>query len=279
MKKNLFTILALLLCTLVFSQTENATKYVDKANLKLEKNDYQGAMATLNYGILLFPDSVKLYDMRGALYETFGMFPEAIEDFSSGIEKADDVEVKAHLLSNRGGSKARIRNFEGAYEDLIHAIQLDSTNIGALNNLATICGEVDKPEQTLIYLHKIISLDPDYVPAYINLGFKHQEMGEHPKALEYFDMALKLDPEEAFGYSNRSFSRLKTNDLVGAMEDINRSRELFSTNSFAYKTRALIYIEQDQLGQACEDLTKAEELGFTQQYGDEVSVLKDKYCQ
>lgn len=279
MKNIVLLFTALLLSNFGFSQSKTASEYIEKANLQLKKKNYEEAFNTLSLAIDEMPDSVSLYDMRGTLLETFRMYPEAIKDFTLGIEKTTDLKIKAHLLANRGGTKYRIRDYAGSYNDLIKAVDLDSTNIAALNNLAAVCEEVDKPDETLKYLNQIIRIDSNYVPAYVNLGFKYQSLGNHQLAIEYFNFAVKLAPEEPLGYSNRSYSKLKTNDLKGALKDINKSIKLFPTNSYAYKIRALIYLEKNKLDKVCSDLTKAEELGYTQQYGEEVNTLKKKYCK
>jgi tetratricopeptide (TPR) repeat protein len=271
-------LLAISFTSLVSAQNNSSSTYIQKANDLLDKKKYEEALETLNQGILEMPDSVNLYDMRGALLDAFGLFEKAITDYTTAINKSTDQKQKAHFYSNRGGTKQKIRDFEGAYKDCYIAVKLDSTNIHALNNLATTCDEVNKPEEVFIYLHKILEIDSTYVPAYVNLGFRHQMLEKHQEAIAYFDKALELSPEEPLGYSNRSYSKLKVNDLKGAMKDINKSIKLLPANSYAYRTRALIYIEKDKLKNACEDLDLAEKLGFTKQYGNEVKVLKRKHC-
>jgi tetratricopeptide (TPR) repeat protein len=260
-------------------QAETATYYIDKSGEQIAKNQYQEALKTLSEGIAELPDSVDLYDARGTLLEAMRRFDEAIVDFSNAIEKTDKNHVKSHLYSNRGGTKYRIRDFNGAYEDLKIAVKFDSLNIDALNNLAATCDEVNKPEESLIILEQIITIDSSYVPAYINLGFQYQKMNRHREAIGYFDKAEAFQPNAPLIYSNRSYSKLKLDDLKGAMRDINKSIKLFPTNSYAYKIRALIKIAKDDEEKACQDLDKAIELGYTQQYGEEVNELKAKYCK
>ena len=277
--KTLYLLALLLLPLTSFAQTENATYYINKADKEVGERKYEEALNTLSEGILKMPDTVALYDMRGTLLEAFRAFDEAITDFSVGIEKSDNASVKSHLLANRGGTKYRIMDYNGAYDDLVFAVELDSTNIDALNNLAAVCDEVNKPDETLIYLNQIVRIDPNYVPAYVNLGFKYQVLNDHRKAIEYFDKAVELSPEEPLGYSNRAFSKLKLNELSDALEDINYSIKLYPTNAYAFKIRALIYIEKEQLNEACADLKTASELGYTLQYGEEVDELLEKYCK
>ncbi len=279
MKKNILIVLFIPIFSVCPAQTKKASNYIEKANDFLEEKNYQEAFNTLNYAINIMPDSIKLYDMRGTLLEAFKYYDEAIKDFTTGIEKTKNLKYKSHLLANRGGTKNRIRDFVGSYNDLIRAIEIDSTNLAALNNLAAVCDDVGKPELTLKYLHQIIRINPDYAPAYVNLGFKYQEMNQHEKAIKNFNRSIELAPDEALGFSNRSYSKLKVDDLDGAMDDINHSIKLFPINSYAFKIKALIFIKKNNLKDACINLDKAIELGYSNQYGDEVNNLKANHCK
>jgi len=256
-----------------------ASFYHDKANYQLELKDYEGLMMTLAAGIKVMPDSVSLYDMRGTWLEAVGLYDEAIQDFTTGYNKAIENKLKSHLLANRGGTKARTRNFQGAYDDLVTAIKLDPANVDALNNLAAVCDEVGKSDETLKYLKQIISIDPEYTAAYVNMGFRLQLLGQHKEAIGYFTKAIEMNPNEALAYSNRSFSRLRLKDHEGAIRDINESIRLLSTNSYAYKIKAMIEIEMGKIDDACLNLKKALDLGYSAQYGGEVNDLINKNCK
>ncbi|MCB9284740.1 MAG: tetratricopeptide repeat protein [Lewinellaceae bacterium] len=256
-----------------------AQYHLRKFSYLLALERYEDALRGISLAMEWMPDSAHLYDARGVLFEASQYYDEAIEDFTQASRHAENPEEKAHFLMNRGGVKAKVRDFQGAYQDLNYAYKLDSTNIDVLNNLATVCDEIGQKNLAIRYLESILEIDPKYLPAYVNLGFAYQAEDNHKKAILYFNKAIELDPNEALGYSNRSFSKLKTGDLNGAMEDIDRSIELFPTNSYAYKVRALIKIERGHTKPACEDLQKALELGYTRSYGNEVLELMKQYCK
>lgn len=279
MKIYLILFILLTAITPLIAQTDEEDFFLNEAIDFINKQEYESAFEILTKGIDETIGSAHLYDMRGILLESLGFYDEAIADFSAGIENTEDDQFISHLLSNRGGSKYRIRDFEGAYNDLVSSLKLNLSNIDALNNLAATCEEINRKDEALKYLKQIILYDSTYVPAYVNLGFTYQRMEEHEKAITYFDKAIELGPEEALGYSNRAFSKLNTGDLTGAMTDINQSIELFPTNSYAYKVRALVEIENEHIANACEDLNKAISLGYTRQYGEEVNQLKLEYCK
>ncbi len=241
--------------------------------------EYVEDLKFLNKGLSYFPEDPYLYSFRGNLYMKFREFDKAIDDFTISINLTDNDTLKVEALSNRAAAKINKRDFEGGYNDLIEAYNIDPVNVPVLSNLGAVCDEIGKDEETLEYLKKAIEIDPDFYPAYGNIGFKYQEMGEHTKAIEYFNKVLEFKPNEPLGYSNRSFNKYKTGDLNGALADINKSLSIYPSNSYAYKVRALIYIEQGDMEKACDDINISLAEGYTKMYGDEVEKLNEKYCE
>jgi tetratricopeptide (TPR) repeat protein len=250
-----------------------------KAECLLELKRYQESFDLLTKTIGLYPKKSLPYNNRGHLLITIQEFDYAIADFTSALAIAESDTIKNMLMVNRAAAKLNKRDFEGAYTDLKWSYDFDSTNIATLIDLAAICDEVGRGNETLPYLFRVIQLDSTSFPAYGNIGFKYQEMGDYKKAITYYNKVLELKPDEPLGYSNRSYNKYKLGDLKGAYADINRSIALYPANSYAYRIRALIAIEDKKTANACADIQKALDLGFTKMYGDEMENLKKKYCK
>jgi tetratricopeptide (TPR) repeat protein len=253
--------------------------YINKSDLEFELKRYPDAVKTISIGIEVLPDSAILYDARGNLLDAFQFHDDALLDYTKAFELAKSNELKAHALSNSGGVRFKMRQFEAAYNDFIRALTLDSSNIDALNNLASVCDYVDRGDETIGYLEQILEIDSNYVPALVNLGFKYQSTGHHQQAIDYFNRAIAIDSTEALAFSNRSYSKLQLGDSIGAMSDINRSLSLFAVNAYAYKVRALIYISTGYTDLACDDLATAMKYGYRERFGDEVDELIEKHCK
>ncbi|HLP35332.1 tetratricopeptide repeat protein [Lacibacter sp.] len=250
-----------------------------KANILYKTKDYENSFVTYSKLIKLYPDEPIPLSQRGLLLRTVQEFEYSVKDFDKALLLKMDDTLRLGILVNRGAAKLSMREFKGAYNDFMMAFEIDSLNIGVLNNLAAVCDEVGKGDQTLVYLHKIIQIDSTFSGTYVNLGFKYQEMGKYKKAIEFFDKAVYLDPNEPLAYSNRSYNRLKLGDFAGALIDINKSIALYPENPYAFRNRALIFIEQKKTTEACKDIAKAIDLGFTKMYGTEVEELKSKHCK
>ena len=249
-----------------------------KALILLGLKMYQESYDVYTKSLEVDPSYLGSYNDRGLLLYTIQQFDAAILDFSAGLEIAKTDSSKHLLLLNRAAAKIYKRNFMDAYDDLMTIYRKDSSDIGMLTNLASICDEIGKGNETLMYLERVIKIDPTNFPAYGNIGFKYQEMGDYKTAIKYFDKVLELQPNEPLGFSNRSFAKLKSGDIKGAYTDIEKSLSIYPNNSYAYRMRALIYIQDKKTELACKDLDKALELGFAGMYGEEVEQLKAKHC-
>jgi tetratricopeptide (TPR) repeat protein len=262
-------------------QTDSTnSKYLLLKGNALEKSKkYQEAFDTYSFGIYTNPNNSYLYNQRGVLLMKVKQTEDAIKDFTTALafEKTDSLRLS--LLLNRGAAKIDIRDFETAYTDFVDALKIDSTDIGTLNNLATVCDEVGKGDQTLKYLYRIIEIDPTFIGAYANIGFKHQLMGDHKTAIKFFNKVLELDPNQAIAYNNRAFSEYKLGQNDAALKDVNTSIKMYPANSYAFRNRAMIWLAMKQNGKACADIEEALRLGFTKMYGDEVEELKKKNCR
>lgn len=249
-----------------------------KGEAMIQLEQYQAAYDFYSGMLTRWPDDAYVLNDRALLLSGLKQFRESIEDYDHALRFEVDDSMHVSLLLNRSSSKIAIRDFNGAYEDLIDAYGIDSVNIGVLNNLAMVCDEIGKGDQTLKYLHKVLAIDSGFFGGWLNIGFKYQEMGEHRTAIRYFDKAISIDPKHGLGYSNRAFNKYKIGELSSAMDDINKSIKLYPGNSYAYKVRALIFVAQKNKAKACEDLHEAIRLGYTEMYGEEVKELLVKYC-
>ena len=270
---------ALKICDQLIEKDPNYVfTYVNKSRILVEQKEYEEALRALDQGLSANSKSAYLYHQRGILVQCYGMNDKAQRDYDLGIKFSDNDTLSNAIKISKAVLKAHTRDFQGSYDILMTCFSFDSTNIATLNNLATVCDEIGKPEMTVYYLQKVIATDSLFLGGYVNLGFYYQNQGDFEKSIQLFDKALEIDPNEALSYNNRGYSKFKLGDLDGALEDVNRSIELYPGNSYAYRNRALIYIEMNKISKACEDIQLAIYWGFTEQYGNEMIQLQRKYC-
>lgn len=251
-----------------------------KATCLINLSQADKALTSMNFAIKMMPDTPYLYQTRGIILQAYGLYDQAIFDFTKIIELSEnDKNFQAVALSNRGNCKSSKMDFDGALVDLKAAETILPNDLAVMSNIAKTLDEMGKEDEAIKYLDKILEIDTGYVSAIVNYGFIFQNRDEHEKALEYFNKAQKLAPMEPFIYSNRAFSKLKLNDLQNAWRDINTSIQLNRQNSYAYKIRALISLAKKDMKAVCIDLENALKLGYKEQYGDEVDKLKAEHCK
>jgi hypothetical protein len=66
------------------------------------------------------------------------------------------------------------------------------------NSLATVLAEDGRVEESLVFYHEAIRLDPTFARLYHNLGYAYSHLGRLPEALEAYDSAMAhvVDPAE-----------------------------------------------------------------------------------
>ncbi|MEZ4805589.1 MAG: hypothetical protein R2852_08935 [Bacteroidia bacterium] len=187
--------------------------YELKSKLQMQMNEELEAINTFTKMLSLKPNDFLALTNRGVLLQKYHYFNEAIEDLEKSLIHAGNDSNKVMAYVNLSAAKSSIRDYKGAEKDLINALKIDSLNLGILTNLAQVCDELGRGEMTLVYLKKVIAIDPSYFPAYVNIGFKYQLDSNYVEAEKYFNKAMELHPNEPYTYSNRAYNRLQLGDI------------------------------------------------------------------
>ena len=97
----------------------------------LEKDDMDGAIAAFTLALNKKEAGANpLYDnvMRGIAYAKKGQFEQALADFDAAVKiKPDDVDARFR----RGSTRAQLKQYQDAIEDLTAVIQADAMNAAA----------------------------------------------------------------------------------------------------------------------------------------------------
>jgi tetratricopeptide (TPR) repeat protein len=143
----------------------------DPAALRQLRNLYvvtgrpRDALAPLNRGIELAPDSAVLYELRGELYLGFRKADgtllfgdEAEQDLRTALEK-DPSRASVHQLLGR--LHERRGQIDQAMKSYREAIRLDSHNVQAHVDLARLYEQRGQPEEAIALYEKLVSSGAD----------------------------------------------------------------------------------------------------------------------
>lgn len=145
----------------------------------------------------------------------------------TSVEMPQEKGQDASYYSNRGTEKYNLKDYTGAVEDCIKAIELDH----------------------------------NFTSAYFIRGMAKSWLGDYTEAIADFTKVIELDSKwEYCTYSNRGTAKYNLEDYKGAIEDYTKAIELNPNNYSYYKNRASIkYDSRDYIG-ALADYTKTLEL-------------------
>jgi tetratricopeptide (TPR) repeat protein len=310
MRKCFLVTLSIFISTFAWCQT--APQLIEKAKQQYKKGNLNAAVNLYTQAIAKSKDSCRYYSSRSRIYlelakakEAFDDICEAIKicprdpynfmqrgyiyyilkkadksilDYGVAIDLATSDSLKALALANRSSSKMLNRDFKGCEIDCRAALSLDSLSIVALNNLAMCLDDLERGNEAMPYLEKIIKIDSTATFAIMNMGFKLTQEGRYDEALGYYNKAINQGYKQAYVYNNRGFARLKLGDVAGARDDIQKSIKLDPYNSFAYRNLGYLNLAEGEIPKACKNWDKAISLGFTKVYGKEVEELLKKHC-
>lgn len=313
MKTKVFLTSLFLFCAFFSAEAQTADEYYNLSKEKLKKKDYNYAKTLIDksialdstnvwtwllsaeinlglnqvqeafydYGSAIRIDSTvaEIYNRVADLYTSINYLEESIFFYDKAIEYAKSDTMKFNYLMNRASAKGILRDFEGGIADLEDGLKIDSTNSLILNNLPMFYQEVGQVDKAIKILNTSVRLYPEFNGSMINLGLIYSEIDSLDKSEFYFNMAMEIDPKDPLLLNNRGYLFLKKKEYDKALKDINESLNIYPNNSYAYRNRALVYIELELIEEACRDLSIAEHYNFKTRYGDEVQILKEKYCK
>lgn len=137
--------------------------------------------------------TARSYFMQGTDLNNQGRYEEALENFNKAIEIDSNYSA---AFNNRGFSKDKLMDFEGAIQDFNSALAYnrgDFCTSCCHLNLGLAYGKLNNLEEAIKQFEKAIELKPGYGEAYYDLGYAYHLMGEKETACENWELAIKYD--------------------------------------------------------------------------------------
>jgi len=106
--------------------------------------DYDGAITNFTQGLLINPDFVVAYNLRGGAYFYKGDWDNAIKDADEGI-RLDPNNVSAY--STRANAYYMKKDYNNAIADYEAALRLDPNNAGYKKNLGIVKKDLEKEQK------------------------------------------------------------------------------------------------------------------------------------
>jgi tetratricopeptide (TPR) repeat protein len=182
---------------------------------------------------------------------------------SKGIAQYDCGSFEDCL--NVGVAAYQDENNEGAVGYLTNAINIWNKSNGvdmlvkAYNHRAMAYAGLEKNQEAINDLNKVIELNPKYAPGYRNRAGVFETTGEYSKAIDDYTIAIKLE-NSAGDYAKRGGAYGKMQKFDDAIKDYMKAIELNPTWVDYHLQLGQIYFLNKQYDKVQEEATKAADL-------------------
>lgn len=123
------------------------------------------------------------YYNQGVTSFTEKDYAKALDLFNKAIE-LDSTQSDFYI--NRGSMKSYLSDTLGARLDYYKALELDSTNAMALNNIGCNFSEQKKDRKAIEYFQRSMYYDSDYPPVYYNCARSQYDIRDYENAMTNF---------------------------------------------------------------------------------------------
>jgi serine/threonine protein kinase/tetratricopeptide (TPR) repeat protein len=225
------------------------------------------AKASLNNCVVLQPEHVWPYLMRGFTLGELEEFEAAEADFRQAEQKVKDApDTAAHygLWVNRGVMRIRQRKYDGAVADLARAIALQPGEYAAYVNLAEAYQGQRRWDDAAAQLDKALALRPPQAIAaiYRTRARLHQHRGELGAALADLEQALRHEPggpasvEAADDLRARGDLLLQQREYAAAVEAFDAALAIQPNLVALHRARAEALLHLERTREAIQDLDR-----------------------
>lgn len=195
---------------------ENRTYMLLRADVRSLQENYDGAIADIDYLLRREPQSPSLHFERGAIMMNKKDTMAALEGFSKAVEY--DGQNAANW-SAKGVVNSMLGRDDEALFDLSQAINLGSKWAGDYINRGILNYRQHNYRGALADYDKAISLEPQNAHIYYNRGLLRQELGDYNKAMDDYDEALRLDPNNIEIHYQRGVVNMQLKQWHAAIVD------------------------------------------------------------
>jgi tetratricopeptide (TPR) repeat protein len=207
--KSLFT-------DMLIKSPDNAFANYAFATLKLDDNDYSGAIAGFTKAINCDSTYSDAYYNRALAKRANEEYAESLSDFDKAILYNPE---KYDAYSNRGNIKLILKDSAGAMKDYDQSIKINPEYAFAYYNRGIIKLNQNELSEALKDFTKAIELKVDYTEAYNNRGITKYFLKDYPGSIKDYSAAIFFRPGNASAYKNRGLSKLALKDSTAACDD------------------------------------------------------------
>jgi lipoprotein NlpI len=183
---------------------------------RMTNGDFQGALATFDEVIALYPKFSQAYCARAECRDQQGDFVSALADLDRAIALNPGY---TNAYADRGRTRFAEGDFEGAIADCDRAITLNPNVEETFELRGAAKSNVGRFADAVDDFDRAIALNPNDPAAFFNRGSSERANGNFDGAIADFSQVIALDPQDTNAYRARGVAREASGDWTGALAD------------------------------------------------------------
>lgn len=152
----------------------------------------------------------------------------------------------------------------GKYEEAINGydmvLEIDSENVGALNNKGIALGGLGRHDEAISYMYKALEIEPKSVHVLNSLSGAFFEHGQYEKSMKYSDISLDIEPKNSIAISNKGLALDELGRHDEAIENFDKVLEIDPTHFVTLNAKGRALENQKKLEDAITWFDKALEI-------------------
>lgn len=235
------------------AENKNIDRYLKRGISRVDRQDYDGALADFSKVIELDPQNSEAYRQRAYLYQNQSKYAEANADYDKALELAPG---SGEVLSDRGYCRYLQANYTDALQDLNQAVEKLPEVANVWNRRGIIYSSLGNEEMALENYTKAIELAPQGAVYYANRSDAYSNLGRFRECLGDRDKAVELLPTSSVYWNNRGLIKTYLNDLEGAIADFSEAIKVQPTMAVAFQNRAVAYLFSGKSAESDQDFAQ-----------------------
>ena len=240
--------------------TETAIGFTRRGLARIDKGNFEGALADFSRAIEMDPSHAPAWHNRGVARYKTGALDDAIADCSRAIE-LDPNNPKTWV--NRGNARNDMGDRQGARDDYNRAIEVDPSYAPVWQSRGVIRFAAGDLDGAMADYSRAIEIDPRFAAAWYRRGITRSQKGDSDGAISDYSRAIEIDPDHAEALFRRGIKRMNKGDYDGAIADQTRAIEINPNKINAWVNRGTARINRGDLDLSIADFTHVLEIDPT----------------
>lgn len=183
-----------------------------------------------------------------------------LKDSMERIAKAVSANPQSAMLVRLQGVgyvlDGRVNDAELSFR---RAIELDPTDLGAYQSLASLMAQAGRLDETIKTYEKALESQPNSAPVNMTLGSLYESTGDNAKAMQFYEKAISIDPNLAAAKNNLAYLLAESGQgLDRALDLAQEAKASLPDNSNAADTLGWVLFRKGVPGAAIGYLKEAE---------------------